>query len=320
VILFRSENWPIAQLKYHRTPSQLWTADRTRGDSWRASDFSAFRRGPQPRLPPPVPLPSSRTGGQTNVLRPGRRGAKGGSALPGTKRGAIPSTILRASLVSNAIATVALGDLHHRVEPGRDIRWHQLGDLAGISVPLVGRQVFSRHDLPPFHRHPQCPVTYRDGVIAPSCGTKHLRSVSAKQVGGQTSFLLSSADGSWELVGALPRCGMPSLAGLSSHRQPCTRSGHIALPIVRIGALLKVVACPPAPRPTPQSGDNWTWRSTTLTVSLKGITETEAAGIRELHDHPLSRDTRQLTTIRSRHCNVRLPRTIRNSTKKLLQK
>jgi hypothetical protein len=154
VILFRSENWPIAQLKYHRTPSQLWTADRTRGDSWRASDFSAFRRGPQPRLPPPVPLPSSRTGGQTNVLRPGCRGAKGGSALRGTKPGAIPSTILRASLVSNAIATVALGHLHHRVEPGRDLRWHQLGDLAGISVPLVGRQVFSRHDLPPFHRHP----------------------------------------------------------------------------------------------------------------------------------------------------------------------
>ena len=53
-------------------------------------------------------------------------------------------------------------------------------------------------------RKPQCPVTCRDGVIrpprggAPSCGTKHLRSVrsvSAKQVGYQTS----SADGSCEL-------------------------------------------------------------------------------------------------------------------------
>jgi hypothetical protein len=110
VILFRSENWPIAQPKYHRTPSQLWTADRTRGDSWRASDFSTFRRGPQPRLPPPVPLPSSRTGGQTNVLWPVPV-CQGGSALRGTKRGAIPATILRASLVSSAIATVALGHL-----------------------------------------------------------------------------------------------------------------------------------------------------------------------------------------------------------------
>jgi putative transposase len=55
---------------------------------------------------------------------------------------------------------------------------------------------------------------------APSCGTRHLgsvRSVLAKQVGYQTSFLLSSATGSRELS-ASPRCGMASVAGLSSHR------------------------------------------------------------------------------------------------------
>jgi hypothetical protein len=78
---------------------------------------------------------------------------------------------------------------------------------------------------------------------APSCGTRHLRSeqpVLAKQDGYQTRFLLSSAFGSRELSGASPRCGMASLAGLSSHRTDCR---HIALPIVLIGAPFMVVAC-----------------------------------------------------------------------------
>jgi putative transposase len=55
---------------------------------------------------------------------------------------------------------------------------------------------------------------------APSCGTRHLGSVRsglAKQVGYQTIFLLSSAAGARELSGASPRCGMASVAGLSSH-------------------------------------------------------------------------------------------------------
>ena len=65
----------------------------------------------------------------------------------------------------------------------------------------------------------------------------------AKQVGYQTSVLLSSEVGSRELSGALPRCGMASLAGLSSHRRPCTDCGHIPLPIVLIGVPFMVVAC-----------------------------------------------------------------------------
>ena len=93
-------------------------------------------------------------------------------------------------------------------------------------------------------RKPQCPVTCRHGVIrpprggAPSCGTRHLRSgrsVLAKQVDYQTSFLLSSADGSHELSRAPPRCGM-ALASLSSHHRLCSRCGRINLPIVLIGA------------------------------------------------------------------------------------
>jgi hypothetical protein len=59
VILFRSENWPIAQLKYHRTPSQLWTADRTRGI---VGERLIFRRSGVDlsrdcRLQCPCPLP-----------------------------------------------------------------------------------------------------------------------------------------------------------------------------------------------------------------------------------------------------------------------
>jgi len=68
-----------------------------------------------------------------------------------------------------------------------------------------------------------------------------------------------SVDGSCELAGAPPRCGMASLAGLSSHRRVCTGCGHIALPIVQIGASPKGVACPAPPRSTPQSGIRWTW-------------------------------------------------------------
>src|SRR5215467_11364305 len=101
-------------------------------------------------------------------------------------------------------------------------------------------------------RKPQCPVTCQGAVIrsprpgAPSCGTRHLgsvRSVLAKQVGYQTSFLLSSAAGSRELSGASPKCGMASVADLSGHRWPCTDCVHIALPIVMLGPTLVVVAC-----------------------------------------------------------------------------
>jgi hypothetical protein len=99
------------------------------------------------------------------------------------------------------------------------------------------------------------PPTQRWGTF---CGTKHspsVRSVSAKQVGYQTS----SADGSCELAGAPPKCAMASLAGLSRHRRPCARCGDVALSIVQIGASPKGVACLAPPRPTPQSGTHWTW-------------------------------------------------------------
>ena len=105
-------------------------------------------------------------------------------------------------------------------------------------------------------RKPQCPVTCHGGAIrprragAPSCETRHLRSarsVLAKQVDYQTSFLLSSADGSRELSRAPPRCGM-ALASLSSHHRLCSRCGRINLPIVLIGAT----------RPPLWAADNWT--------------------------------------------------------------
>jgi hypothetical protein len=70
-----------------------------------------------------------------------------------------------------------------------------------------------------------------------------LRSVLAKQVGYQTSFLLSSEVGSRELSGAPPRCGMASLAGLATHHRPCTRCDRIALPIVLIGVPFMVITC-----------------------------------------------------------------------------
>ena len=76
---------------------------------------------------------------------------------------------------------------------------------------------------------------------------------------GQVSYQTSSADGSCELAGAPPKCGMASLAGLSRHRRPCARCGHVALPIVQIGASPKGVACPAPRRPIPQSGTHWTW-------------------------------------------------------------
>ena len=98
-------------------------------------------------------------------------------------------------------------------------------------------------NLDSLSRKPQCPVTCRDGVIrpprdgAPSCGTRQVRwgrSVLAKQVGHHTSFLLY---GSRDLSGASRRCGIASLAGLSSYHRPCIRCGRVALPIVLIGAI-----------------------------------------------------------------------------------
>jgi hypothetical protein len=110
--------------------------------------------------------------------------------------------------------------------------------LASHSVPL--------HAATGLSAHPE---------VAHLPAEPSVRSVSAKQVGYQTS----SADGSSELAGAPPRCGMASLAGFSSHRRPCTRCGHIALPIVQIGVSPKGVACPAPPRSSPQSGTHWTW-------------------------------------------------------------
>ena len=59
--------------------------------------------------------------------------------------------------------------------------------------------------------------------------------------------------------------------------------------------------------------------STTFTVSLKGITETQAAR-HSAHDHPLSRAEPSGSQFLYGDCTVRLPRTIRNTAKSLLQK
>src|SRR5215470_12323314 len=60
-------------------------------------------------------------------------------------------------------------------------------------------------------------------------------------------------------------------------------------------------------------------QSTTFTVSLKGITETQAAR-HSAHDHPLSRAEPSGRQFLYGDCTVRLPRTIRNTAKSLLQK
>src|SRR6516225_846449 len=54
-------------------------------------------------------------------------------------------------------------------------------------------------------------------------------------------------------------------------------------------------------------------------VSLKGITETQAAR-HSAHDHPLSRAEPSGPQFLYGDCTVRLPRTIRNTAKSLLQK
>jgi hypothetical protein len=57
-------------------------------------------------------------------------------------------------------------------------------------------------------------------------------------------------------------------------------------------------------------------QSKTLTVSLKGITETQAAQhSRIAHDHPLSRAEPSGPQFLYGDCTVRLPRTIRNTAK-----
>jgi hypothetical protein len=140
-------------------------------------------------------------------------------------------------------------------------------------------------------RKTQCPATRQGGAIRPprpgipSCGTRHLgsvRSVLAKQGGYQASFLLSFADGSSESSAASPRCGMASLLGLWSHHRLFTGCGHIALPIVLIGASLMVVACRSLLGPPQWAGRLDYGRSTTFTLSLESITETGAAGILQL--------------------------------------
>jgi hypothetical protein len=130
-----------------------------------------------------------------------------------------------------------------------------------VSQATVSRYMPRRGIRPPRHG-------------APSYGTRHLRllrSVSAKQVGYQTSFLLSSEAGSRDLSGGSPRCGMPSLAGLSSHHRPRTESCRSAC---RSRSLHADPSLAHHLR-RPQLDDG---RSTTFTLSLEGITETEAAG------------------------------------------
>jgi hypothetical protein len=166
-------------------------------------------------------------------------------------------------------------------------------------------------NLDSLSRKPPCPVTCCDGIIrpprggAPSCGTRHLRSgrsVLAKQVGHHTSFLPSSADGSRDLSGASRRCGIASLAGLSSYRPPCIRRGRIALPIVLLGAIR------PPLRATAIG------RSTTFSVSLEGVTEQDA-GIHKFCTTVAIARTRQATHISYQAvCIARLPRTTRSET------
>jgi hypothetical protein len=60
------------------------------------------------------------------------------------------------------------------------------------------------------------------------------------------------------LSGALRRCGMASLAGLSSDHRPCTWRRHIALPILLIGATLIMVPRQSLRRP-PALGDRTHW-------------------------------------------------------------
>ena len=70
------------------------------------------------------------------------------------------------------------------------------------------------------------------------------------------------------------RDGIP--CGLSSHRRPCTRCGHIAPSTVQIGASPKGLACPAPPRSPLKAEPIGLGQLTTFAVSLKGITETQA--------------------------------------------
>jgi hypothetical protein len=125
-------------------------------------------------------------------------------------------------------------------------------------------------------RKPQCPVTCHGGAIrprragAPSCETRHLRSarsVLAKQVDYQTSFLLSSADGSREL--SKVRDGIGKLVEPSSPLQPLRPHRSSNRTDWRD---------PPTTLGGRQLDYCW-W--TTFSVSLEGVTETEAASIHE---------------------------------------
>jgi hypothetical protein len=144
---------------------------------------------------------------------------------------------------------------------------------------------------------------------------RSVRSVSAKQVGYRTS----SADGSCELSGAPPRCEMASLAGLSSHRRPCTRCGHVALPIVQIGASPKGVACPAPPRPTPQSGTHWTWPVDDFHRIAQGHHRDASCPVFGTRSSAIARRAKR-TTIPLRRLHRASAMTIRNTAKSLLQK
>ena len=63
------------------------------------------------------------------------------------------------------------------------------------------------------------------------------------EAGRISDQLLTLVRGSSGLSGAPPRCGMASLAGLSSHHGSCTRLGHLGPQMILIGAPFMMVAC-----------------------------------------------------------------------------
>jgi hypothetical protein len=117
-----------------------------------------------------------------------------------------------------------------------------IGCLASHSVPLHATAGLSAHpDVAHFPTEPGIWDRYdrcwrsRSAIRQASCSRPRL---------DRASYPVAS-----------PRCGMASLAGLSTHRRPCTDCGHIPLPIVLIGVPFMVVACRPLRYPR---RDNWT--------------------------------------------------------------
>ena len=72
------------------------------------------------------------------------------------------------------------------------------------------------------------------------------------------------------------------VARTSGNSSCCTDCGHIALPIVLLGATLVAIACRSLGRPPSRPRRQLDYgRSTTFTISSEGITDTQAAGIQE---------------------------------------